>query len=91
MFPKTPDDDSARSRPQRAPRVVGLAVLFGAIYFIQGIAEPTEGLIAQPVRSLLRDWGRTATDIGWFMGIMGLPWAFKPLFGPNDPKPLIDA
>jgi predicted MFS family arabinose efflux permease len=81
MFPTPPDGDSARSPVRRAPGVVGLAALFGAIYFIQGIAEPTEGLIAQPVRSLLRDWGRTATDIGWFMGIMGLPWAFKPLFG----------
>ena len=27
---------------------VQLSALFGAIYFIQGIGEPTEGLIAQP-------------------------------------------
>ena len=31
--------------------------MFGAMYFIQGIGEPTEGLIAQPVRSLLAKWG----------------------------------
>lgn len=47
--------DSAPGRDTRA-----LAPLFGAMYFIQGIAEPTEGLIAQPVRSLLKTWGHSA-------------------------------
>jgi Na+/melibiose symporter-like transporter len=56
-------------------------VLFGAMYFIQGIAEPTEGLLAQPVRSLLDSWGKTTTQIALFMAIVGLPWSLKPLYG----------
>ncbi len=74
------------SRPDAAnepvpPRFAGLAALFGGIYFIQGIAEPTEGLIAQPVRSLLEERGRTAAEIAAFMSLLGLPWALKPLYG----------
>jgi len=62
-------------------RVVGLALLFGAIYFIQGIAEPTEGLVAQPVRSLLKSWGRGAFAIAAFTALLASPWFFKPLYG----------
>jgi len=42
---------------------VKLGLLFGAIYFIQGISEPTDGLIAQPVRSLLKSWGYSTTQV----------------------------
>jgi predicted MFS family arabinose efflux permease len=56
-------------------------VSFGVLYFVQGIAEPTEGLIAQPVRSLLRAWGHDAADIGIFGLVVSLPWALKPVFG----------
>jgi Na+/melibiose symporter-like transporter len=59
----------------------GLAVLFGVLYFVQGIAEPTEGLIAQPVRSLLDDWGLSPRWIGVFSWAISLPWSIKPLFG----------
>ena len=55
-------------------RVIGLALLFGAIYFIQGIAEPTEGLVAQPVRSLLKSWGRGAFAIAAFTALLASPW-----------------
>jgi len=58
-----------------------LALLFGVIYFVQGIGEPTEGLIAQPTRSLLRGWGFGAEDIAAFMLIVGLPWYLKPALG----------
>jgi hypothetical protein len=58
-----------------------LALLFGAIYFLQGIGEPTEGLIAQPVRSLLDSWGCTVSTITGFMALLALPWSFKPLYG----------
>ena len=58
-----------------------LSLLFGAIYFIQGIGEPTEGLIAQPVRSLLNHWGQTTAQIGAFMALVSVPWAIKPLYG----------
>jgi predicted MFS family arabinose efflux permease len=61
--------------------VWGLGFLFGAIYFIQGIAEPTSGLIAQPVQTSLEDWHYSPTRITQFMFIVGLPWAIKPVFG----------
>ena len=41
--------------------VIPGVLLFGMLYFVQGIVEPTEGLIAQPVRSLLKSWDHTAT------------------------------
>jgi predicted MFS family arabinose efflux permease len=56
-------------------------LLFGAMYFVQGIAEPTEGLIAQPVRSLLRSWDYSADAIGRFIFFLSLPWVIKPLYG----------
>jgi len=55
--------------------------LFGAMYFVQGIAEPTEGLIAQPVRSLLEDWNYSVSEIATFMALLALPWTLKPLYG----------
>lgn len=58
-----------------------LGLLFGTIYFIQGVGEPTEGLIAQPVRALLKRWGRDTEDIAAFMALLALPWSLKPLFG----------
>jgi len=58
-----------------------LLYIFGALYFAQGIAEPTEGLIAQPVRSLLRSWGHDASTIGTFATLLSVPWMVKPLYG----------
>jgi predicted MFS family arabinose efflux permease len=58
-----------------------LSVLFGLFYFIQGISEPTEGLISQPVLSLLRSWGQNAEQIGTFSFLLALPWAIKPIYG----------
>lgn len=72
---------TADARPYDAPSPVNLAILFGIAYFIQGIAEPTEGLIAQPVRSLLKTWGQSAGQITEFMAIMALPWTLKPIYG----------
>jgi MFS family permease len=65
----------------RRAQTVRLGVLFGTLYFIQGIGEPTEGLIAQPVRSLLDAWGLSPRGIGLFSMLLALPWAIKPLFG----------
>lgn len=74
------------NRPSKPPgsgraEVAGLGLLFGAFYFIQGIGEPTEGLIAQPVKSLLKSWGHSATGITLFGFFLALPWMIKPLFG----------
>lgn len=67
----------------RLPRreTITLGLLFGSLYFIQGIGEPTEGLIAQPVRSLLKTWGETETQIATFAALLALPWSLKPLYG----------
>jgi Na+/melibiose symporter-like transporter len=51
------------------------------MYFIQGIGEPTEGLIAQPVRWLLKSWGHDAAQIGTFGLLLSLPWSLKPIYG----------
>lgn len=59
----------------------GLAALFGIIYFVQGVGEPTEGLIAQPVRATLKRWGQSTEEIAAFAALLALPWMFKPLFG----------
>ena len=58
-----------------------LGLLFATAYFIQGIGEPTAGLIAQPVRSLLRTWGYSSTGISTFAFFVGLPWTIKPIYG----------
>jgi len=67
--------------PSRGRETTGLVLLFGAMYFVQGIAEPTEGLIAQPVRSLLKSWGYSAAGIAGFGALLALPWSLKPLYG----------
>lgn len=69
-----------KSPPPRR-EIFTLSLLFGAMYFIQGIGEPTEGLIAQPVRNLLKQWGQSPAEITAFMAILALPWSIKPLFG----------
>jgi MFS family permease len=58
-----------------------LSLLFGTIYFVQGMSEPTTGLISQPNQSLLREWGESPEQIGLFVAILAAPWCLKPLFG----------
>jgi predicted MFS family arabinose efflux permease len=73
--------------PPRSPSFLGpndtrhLMMLFSAMYFVQGIAEPTEGLIAQPVRSLLKVRGYSTSEIATFAALLALPWTLKPLYG----------
>lgn len=82
-------DPPPASRPPNSPAppprpgggTVGLGLLFGALYFVQGIAEPGEGLITQPVRSMLKGWGYTVGDIALITLVAGLPWSLKPLYG----------
>jgi predicted MFS family arabinose efflux permease len=75
------DAEPVSSESRSARGTVGLVLLFSTMYFVQGIAEPTEGLISQPVRSLLKSWGRSAAEIAAFGAILSLPWSFKPLYG----------
>lgn len=60
--------------------VAGIATFFAAMYFVQGAGDPVSGLIAQPIRALLRSWGESPTAIGGFMALLSLPWMLKPLF-----------
>jgi hypothetical protein len=70
---------SANSNDAAAPRIAGLGLLFGTIYFVQSVGDPSSGLIAQPVRSLLYDWGEGPLQIALFTAVMALPWVLKPL------------
>jgi predicted MFS family arabinose efflux permease len=74
-------ENRSESNQARRSEAIRLGLLFGAIYFIQGIAEPTDGLIAQPVRSLMNSWRYTAAQISVFGAVLTLPWSFKVLYG----------
>ncbi|GAC1467389.1 MAG: hypothetical protein NVSMB9_08950 [Isosphaeraceae bacterium] len=58
-----------------------MLVVFGFLSFLQGYAEPTEGLISQPVRSLLLGRGLGARGTATFWAVISLPWALKPFLG----------
>ncbi|MEQ1568008.1 MAG: MFS transporter [Myxococcota bacterium] len=55
--------------------------LFGGLYFVQGVVEPTACLPSQPLQTGLRSSGLDATQVGAFFGGIGLAWSFKPVFG----------
>jgi hypothetical protein len=61
--------------------MIGLGTLFGLLYVVQGIVEPTDGLLSQPIKSLLRNWGYAAASTAWFISLLSLAWAIKPLYG----------
>ena len=61
--------------------MIGLGTLFGLLYFVQGIVEPTDGLLSQPIKSLLRNWGYSAASTAWFISALSVAWAIKPLYG----------
>jgi MFS family permease len=67
--------------PAAAGSAHRLATLFGLLYFLQGIGEPTEGLIAQPVCALLKSWHDSPAQITAFAALLSLPWTIKPLYG----------
>src|SRR5215510_5663708 len=70
----------AGSRRRRS--LIGLGALFGLLYFVQGIVDPTDGLLSQPVKSLLRNWGYSAAYAAWFIAILSIAWTsvyFVPL------------
>jgi len=61
--------------------MIRLGALFGLLYFVQGIVEPTDGLLSQPIKSLLRTWGYSAATTAWFISVLSIAWAIKPLYG----------
>src|SRR5262245_46798420 len=75
----TPNSSFAASGSRRP--LIGLGALFGLLYFVQGIVEPTDGLLSQPIKSLLRNWDYSAAATAWFIAILSLAWAIKPLYG----------
>jgi Na+/melibiose symporter-like transporter len=80
----TPIDDISplpAGADRRGTSVVALASLFGLLYFVQGIVEPTDGLLSQPIKSLLRNWGYSAASTAWFISVLSIAWAIKPLYG----------
>lgn len=82
MSPPPADDDAPRTgEPNDRQKVLGVGLLFGMMYFAQGIGEPTEGLISQPVKSLLATWGHSTAEIAAFAAVLALPWSFKPFYG----------
>jgi predicted MFS family arabinose efflux permease len=60
---------------------VGLGFLFASVYFVQAIADPSDGLITQPLTKLLKDWQWEERGVTRFMAILSIPWALKPLYG----------
>jgi MFS family permease len=72
---------SAAEKVSPKGRIVKLVLLFGTIYFVQGLSDPTTGIVAQPDQSLLRSWGENPRQIAAFVAVLELPWCFKPLFG----------
>ena len=62
-------------------QVMSLLILFGSLYFVQGIVETTACLPSQPIQSQLAGWGLSVGQIGHFFTIIGIAWSLKPLFG----------
>lgn len=58
-----------------------MVLVLGLLAFLEGLSEPTEGLVAQPVRVVLRNRDHGVGEIAAFSALMGLPWILKPLLG----------
>ena len=61
--------------------ILPLLALFGTLYFVQGLVEPTACLPAQPLQSQLRGLNFSTHQIGRFFGVIGIAWSLKPLLG----------
>lgn len=71
---------SPRQAPSRWRLVISLGLLYGAIYFVEGIADPTDGLVTQPALALLKAAGHTTGQIAKFSALLTIPWILKPLY-----------
>ena len=68
-------------RPSRASGTAGAYTFFATLYFIQSVGDPGSGLIAQPILSLLRQWGESPASLAAIMALLAIPWSIKPAFG----------
>jgi hypothetical protein len=78
-FPKINDLSSPDAMKRSG--LVSLLILFGTLYFVQGIVEPTACLPLQPLQAQLHSWNFSVKQAGRFLGIIGIAWSLKPLFG----------
>jgi MFS family permease len=68
-------DDAASSEVHR------LAILFGVVYFAEGICQVVL-LLNQPLKNYLRKGlGFSTDEIAGFMYVVMIPWMVKPLYG----------
>jgi Na+/melibiose symporter-like transporter len=81
MTARPAPDLPADAGAERGTSMLGLGALFALLYFVQGIVEPTDGLLSQPIKSLLRTWGYSAATTAWFISVLSIAWAIKPLYG----------
>ena len=72
---------SNNARRKSQAKVTGAYIFFAALYFVQSVGDPTSGMIAQPVRSLLRSSGESPAALGALMALLAVPWTIKPAFG----------
>lgn len=61
--------------------LLGVVLLFAALYFVQGMNETATGLVSQPIYSLLAQWHTKPGQMTTLVALLGWPWCCKPLFG----------
>src|SRR5262245_26526888 len=82
MHSESDNRERGRATPSKGCRTVpSLMFVFGMLYFVQGIVEPTACLPAQPIQTQLEAWRFSTEQIGHFFGVIGIAWSLKPLFG----------
>ena len=69
------------TRALTATKIAGAYAFFATLYFVQSVGDPTSGLVAQPVRSLLKTWGESPAELAALMALLAVPWTIKPIFG----------
>ncbi|HET6884305.1 MAG TPA: MFS transporter [Pirellulales bacterium] len=72
---------SAASLARVRGGLLGVVLLFAALYFIQGMNETATGLVHQPIYSLLKQWHTKPGQMTTLVALLGWPWCCKPLFG----------
>src|SRR4051794_22759350 len=82
--PSRPSGDQEATDPivgNRDREVWKLGLIFGTMYFVQGLTEPGDGLLNQPIMHQLESWRCSDAYITRFMALLYLPWVLKPVFG----------